>query len=126
MVRNLAQPAGVAGAAEPWAWEEGGYSLGGPHAPDAAPAWEPAVIPLEAVLAGAMSSPRLDASPVEAFVDLVIHGRHTGSGVLTLCGERVQVHDDGSFTVRLPLELGTELAELIRRRCSRQGDGGGA
>lgn len=107
--------------------EDGGYSLGGSRAPDGgSPTWPPAVTPLEAVLAGAVSSPGPDASPLEVLVDLVIQGRHASAGPVTLCGNRVQVDDDGSFTVRLPLAPGPDLAELIRRLCSRYGekDGG--
>jgi hypothetical protein len=55
-------------------------------------------------------------------VELVVRGRNTSASPLTLCGERVEVGDDGTFTLRLPLEQGTELAELIRRLCSRYGD----
>ncbi|MGE5161170.1 MAG: hypothetical protein ACM3O5_06670, partial [Betaproteobacteria bacterium] len=62
----------------------------------------------------------------EVFVELVIQGRHAPAGSVTLCGDRVQVDDDGSFTVRLPLVPGPDLAELVRRLCSRYGekDGG--
>jgi len=100
----------------------GGYSLGGSQAPwGGASVWQPA-IPLEAVLAAVVSSPGQGEWPVQASVELVVRGRNTSASPLTLCGERVEVGDDGTFTLRLPLEQGTELAELIRRLCSRYGD----
>jgi hypothetical protein len=118
-------PAAVTRPAEAWVRAEGGYSLGGTHAPEGAAAWQPVIIPLEAVIAGATSSPHLEPVPPEVFVDLVIRGRRTGIGQITLCGEPVQAQDDGSFSVSLPLELGTELAEVVRRWCARHGGGGG-
>jgi hypothetical protein len=36
----------------------------------------------------------------------------------------VAVHDDGTFTLRLPIEPGFELADLIRHLCSRRADEG--
>jgi hypothetical protein len=100
----------------------GGFSLGAPQAPagGASVAWLP--IPLEAVLAGAIFSPGQGASPVQAFADLVIRGRSGSAGPVTLCGEPVPIGDDGSFAVRLRIAHGTELAELIRRQCSRYAD----
>lgn len=83
--------------------------------------WRPR-IPLEAVLTGAAFSPGQGASAVEASVDVVIHGRSAPESALTLFGEPVQMQGDGSFAVRLPLEHGVELAELIRRLWSRYGD----
>ena len=83
--------------------------------------WRPC-IPLEAVLTGAAFSPGQGASAVEASVDVVIHGRSASESALTLFGEPVQMQGDGSFAVRLPLEHGVELAELIRRLWSRYGD----
>lgn len=98
------------------------YALGRPEPPAGTRVdWWPE-LPLEAVLSGVVSSPGQGASPVEVAVELVVHGRNSSPSPLTLCGERVQVSADGSFTLRLPLEHGTELAELIRRHCSRYGD----
>lgn len=99
-----------------------GYSLGGPQmGADGALAWQPA-IPLEAVLAGAVSSPGQGVSPVQVTVELVVHGRCTSMTSLTLCGEPVPVRNDCSFRLRLPVEPGSELAELVRRLCGRRAD----
>jgi hypothetical protein len=110
----LARPAAVA--------ESGGYSLGSTEGGGGgASVWQ-AAVPLEAVLAAVVSSPGQSIWPVQALVDLVVHGRSTSATPLTLCGEPVPVHDDGTFTLRLPVDTGPELAELVRRLCGRYAD----
>lgn len=104
--------------------EAGGYSLGaaGPAAGGSS-VWQ-AAVPLEAVLAAAVSSPGSAGWPVQATAELVVGGRSTPGTALTLCGRPVAVHDDGTFTLRLPIEPGFELADLIRHLCSRRADEG--
>jgi hypothetical protein len=104
--------------------EAGGYSLGGAGpAEGTASVWQP-VVPLEAVLAGAVSSPGSAGWPVQAAAELVVGGRSTPGTALTLCGRPVAVHDDGTFALRLAIEPGSELAELLRHLCSRRADEG--
>jgi hypothetical protein len=88
---------------------------GGPNA------WWPD-IPLEAVLAGVISSPGQGTSPVQVTVELVVRGHNRSPSPLTLCGERVPADADGGFAVRLPVPRGTELAELLHRLCRQRGD----
>jgi hypothetical protein len=120
-------PRAVASADEPLPDEAGGpgpegYSLGTPRAQAGGTSYGWLPMPLEVVLAGAIFSPGQGVSPVEVFADLVIRGRSGLATPVTLCGEPVQTGEDGSFSVLLPLAHGTELAELIRRQCSRYGD----
>jgi hypothetical protein len=91
------------------------HPAGGPNA------WWPD-IPLEAVLAGVVSSPGQGSSPVQATVELVVRGHNRSPSPLTLCGERVPADVDGGFAVRLPVPRGTELAELLHRLCRQRGD----
>lgn len=95
-----------------------GQPAGGAHA------WWPD-IPLEAVLAGVVSSSGQGASPVQATVELVVRGHNRSPSPLTLCGERVPADADGGFAVRLPVPRGVELAELLHRLCRRRSDEGG-
>jgi hypothetical protein len=109
---------GEIGVGLPPVAEETVSPAGGPNA------WWPD-IPLEAVLAGVVSSPGQGTSPVQATVELVVRGHNRSPSPLTLCGERVPVDADGGFAVRLPVPRGTELAELLHRLCRRRGDGDG-
>jgi hypothetical protein len=91
------------------------HPAGGPNA------WWPD-IPLEAVLAGVISSPGQGTAPVQVTVELVVRGQNRSPSPLTLCGERVPADADGGFAVRLPVPRGTELAELLHRLCRQRGD----
>jgi len=85
--------------------------------------WRPR-IPLEGVLAGAASSPGLGAFPVQAWADVHIHGWCEPDSPLILFGQPVPVQADGSFSVRLSLGQGPELAALLAHLRNRFGDGG--
>lgn len=81
-------------------------------------------VPLEGVLAGAVFSFGPAAAPVYASVELVIKGRSAATGPLLLFGQPVPLEADGSFTVRLPVEHGPELAALLRHLHTRQTERG--
>jgi hypothetical protein len=57
-------------------------------------------------------------------VELVINGRSAAAGPLLLFGQPVPLEADGSFTVRLPVEHGPELAALLRHLHTRQTERG--
>ncbi len=92
-----------------------------PEQPVGASAGDWPHIPLEGVLVGAVFSLGHGDSPVQACAELVVHGRSASDNPLMLFGRPVERQADGSFTVRLALPQGPELARLLGELRSRLG-----
>jgi len=99
---------------------------------DLAPKPEPPVPPgstsarqmpyaMEGLLADTVFSHDRGTSPLDG-VYLLIQGKIEPDQPLTLFGERVETQADGSFQVKLPLQRGPELTELLYRLRKRYGD----
>jgi hypothetical protein len=102
---------------------------------DLAPKPEPPVPPgatsagqmpctLEGLLADTVFSHDRGTSPLYG-VHLLIQGKIEPDRPLTLFGERIETQADGSFQVRLPLQRGPELTELLYRLREQHGDRNG-
>ena len=118
----------------PSAAERNGATAGGPgNAPDggapppaalrAASIGRPPV-PLEALLADAVFSAGRDDAPAVAAAHVVIEGQAAPDTPLTLFGKPVRLRADNSFTLRLPLRRGPELAALLHHLRARYGEWG--
>jgi hypothetical protein len=98
-----------------------GVSL--PAAVGSASAGRPPV-PLEAFLADTVFSHGQGDSPALVAAHVVIEGQAAPDTPLMLFGKRVQLRADRSFTLRLPLQRGPELAALLHQLRGRYGDWG--
>jgi hypothetical protein len=81
-------------------------------------------VPLEALLAGTVFSPGHGDALVLADAHVIIKGQVAPDTPLMLFGKRVQLRADHSFTLKLPLQRGPELAALLHHLRGRYGDWG--
>lgn len=79
-------------------------------------------VPLEALLADAVFSSWHGDAPARASAQVVIEGQAAPDTCLTIFDKRVLLRVDGSFTLRLPLQQGPELAALLHHLRGRYGE----